>query len=144
MPNLRFVQSVDVVYITSGKYPVKKLMRYAEDDWRIEDMEFYPPAFGDLNKDEDNYLTPSGTTGTIDITATKDTFTADMVGNWIKIEQRITGKTVNNTNAQNEETRISGEYGTYKIWSIEITGSWEGEVKIQKNDNGTWTDFQKL
>lgn len=142
LPNLRFVQSVDVVYITSGKYPVKKLMRYAEDDWRIEDMEFYPPAFGDLNKDEDNYLTPSGTTGIITITATKDTFTADMVGNWIKIEQRITGKTVNNTNAQNEETRISGEYGTYKIWSIEITGSWEGEVKIQKNDNGTWTDFK--
>lgn len=133
LPNLRFVQSVDVVYITSGKYPVKKLMRYAEDDWRIEDMEFYPPAFGDLNKDEDNYLTPSGTTGTITITATKDTFTADMVGDWIKIEQRITGKTVTQ-----KTTGTSGSIAVGDTWKIITHGTWTGSVTIEKSiDNGT-------
>ena len=133
LPNLRFVQSVDVVYITSGKYPVKKLMRYAEDDWRIEDMEFYPPAFGDLNKDEDNYLTPSGTTGTITITATKDTFIADMVGDWIKIEQRITGKTVTQ-----KTTGTSGSIAVGDTWKIITHGTWTGSVTIEKSiDNGT-------
>lgn len=135
LPNLRFVQSVDVVYITSGKYPVKKLMRYAEDDWRIEDMEFYPPAFGDLNKDEDNYLTPSGTTGTITITATKDTFTMDMVGDWIKIEQRITGKTVTQ-----KTTGTSGNIAVGDTWKVITHGTWTGSVTIEKSiDNGdTW------
>lgn len=143
LPNLRFVQSVDVVYITSGKYPVKKLMRYAEDDWRIEDMEFYPPAFGDLNKDEDNYLTPSGTTGTITITTTKDTFTADMVGDWIKIEQRITGKTttVNKNNTTIQETSGNLIISTSAIYNylVKITGSWSGNVYIDRSNNGsTW------
>lgn len=135
LPNLRFVQSVDVVYITSGKYPVKKLMRYAEDDWRIEDMEFYPPAFGDLNKNEDNYLTPSGTTGTITITATKDTFTQDMVGDWIKIEQRITGKTVTQ-----KTTGTSGNIAVGDTWKVITHGTWTGSVTIEKSiDNGdTW------
>ena len=35
LKNLRFVQSVDVLYICSGRFPVKKLARYAEDDWRL-------------------------------------------------------------------------------------------------------------
>lgn len=135
LPNLRFVQSVDVVYITSGKYPVKKLMRYAEDDWRIEDMEFYPPAFGDLNKDEDNYLTPSGTTGTITITATKDTFTADMVGDWIKLEQRITGRTTGlGGNSTIQET--SGTVRIALYYNLKITGTWSGHVYVDLSTDG--------
>ena len=39
LPKLRFAQSADVMYITSGKYPVKTLSRYAEDDWRFGDFE---------------------------------------------------------------------------------------------------------
>ena len=33
--NLRFVQSVDVMYICSGRLPVQKLSRYSEENWRI-------------------------------------------------------------------------------------------------------------
>lgn len=40
LPKLRFAQSADVMYITSGKYPVKTLSRYAEDDWRFTELEF--------------------------------------------------------------------------------------------------------
>lgn len=39
LPKLRFAQSADVMYITSGNYPVKTLSRYAEDDWRFDDFE---------------------------------------------------------------------------------------------------------
>lgn len=39
LPKLRFAQSADVMYITSGKYPVKTLSRYAEDDWRFDNFE---------------------------------------------------------------------------------------------------------
>lgn len=40
LPKLRFAQSADVMYITSGNYPVYTLSRYAEDDWRFTELEF--------------------------------------------------------------------------------------------------------
>lgn len=50
LSKLRFAQSADVMYITSGKYPVKTLSRYAEDDWRFGDFDvsqmYYDPAMG--------------------------------------------------------------------------------------------------
>lgn len=50
LPKLRFAQSADVMYITSGNYPVKTLSRYAEDDWRFGDFDvsqmYYDPAMG--------------------------------------------------------------------------------------------------
>ena len=50
LPKLRFAQSADVMYITSGSYPVKTLSRYAEDDWRFADFDvsqmYYDPAMG--------------------------------------------------------------------------------------------------
>lgn len=139
LPNLRFIQSIDVMYITSGKYPVKRIMRYAENDWRIEDMQFNPPAFGELNKDEGNYITPSGTTGTIALTATKDTFNADMVGDWMKIEQRVTGKTSGlGGNSTIQQTSGSVSIGLY--YNIEITGSWSGHVYVDlSTDGSSWT-----
>uniref|UniRef100_UPI0023F537E5 hypothetical protein n=1 Tax=Selenomonas artemidis TaxID=671224 RepID=UPI0023F537E5 len=47
--NLRFVQSVDVMYICSGTHPVQKLSRYSEADWRISAVEWVRPAYGDVN-----------------------------------------------------------------------------------------------
>lgn len=140
LPNLRFIQSIDVMYITSGKYPVKRIMRYAEDDWRIEDMQFNPPAFGELNKDEGNYITPSGTTGTITLTATKDTFNADMVGDWMKIEQRVTGKTVSQSATGKSASIVIGD-----TWKVITHGTWSGSVIIEKSiDNGiTWLQERK-
>ncbi len=86
---LRFVQSVDVMYITSGDYPVKKLLRYSEQDWRITDIDWTMPPFSEINADETIKIKPSAKTGAITLTATKPVFTADRVGDWLKLEQRI-------------------------------------------------------
>ena len=77
---LRFVQSVDVLYIASGKYPVKKILRYAENNWQIKELDFVQPPMGDLNPDEDLTITPSAITGTITLTASKDLFTMSARG----------------------------------------------------------------
>ena len=42
LPNLRFAQSADVVYIASPDHPPKKLSRYDDDDWRLETINFVP------------------------------------------------------------------------------------------------------
>lgn len=45
LPNLRFCQSADVMYITSGAHPVKTLSHYSDTDWRIKDFEFESQYF---------------------------------------------------------------------------------------------------
>ena len=134
LKKLRFVQSVDVLYICSGDYPVKKLARYADTDWRIMDIAWAMPAFGDLNKDEDNKLTPSAKSGSITLTATKDTFTADMVGDWIKIAQFVSGTSVHCTGGTSEPVYIG------ETWKVITHGTWAGSVEVQVSQDGgrTW------
>ena len=47
LPKLRFTQSADIMYITSGEYPVKEIARYSETDWRFRNFEIDVPYFDD-------------------------------------------------------------------------------------------------
>lgn len=134
LDKLRFVQSVDVLYICSGSYPVKKLLRYAEDDWKLESVDWTMPAYGDVNMDEELTITPSGTTGTITLTASDDLFTSDRVGDTIKIEQYV------NTASTSGSTPITvGE-----TWKVITHGTWSGTVRVQVSydDGTTWTTLR--
>ncbi|MGP1470944.1 MAG: hypothetical protein ACTTJE_05035 [Schwartzia sp. (in: firmicutes)] len=89
LSKLRFIQSVDVMYITSGEYPVKKLLRYSETNWILTDIDWTMPPFLEINEDETAKIQPSARSGNIALTATKPVFTAARVGDWLKMEQRI-------------------------------------------------------
>ena len=45
LAHLRFCQSADVMYITSGIHPVMKLSRYGRNDFRLEEMKITRPYF---------------------------------------------------------------------------------------------------
>lgn len=73
LPKLRFAQSADIMYITSGKYPIKTLSRYAENDWRFNDFEiteiYYDTAMmNEAQYDGAGYRTPGNFTFTPTIT----------------------------------------------------------------------------
>ena len=55
LQDLRFVQSADVMFIASGKYPVKQLARYSDTDWQFSDFEITDMYF-------DESLLPGTTT----------------------------------------------------------------------------------
>ena len=139
LPSLRFVQSVDVLYIASGKYPVKKIMRYAEDNWQIDDMDYIQPPMGDLNPDEDLKITPSATTGTITLTAASSLFTATNVGSWMEISQRVSGTSVSITSG------TSSAIGVGDTWKIITHGTWAGSVTVESSTDGgsTWLEERK-
>lgn len=111
--NLRFVQSVDVMYICSGNHPVKKLSRYSEQDWRLTDIAWTRQAYGDVNTDEEAKITPSGRMGEITLTAEKAVFDALRVGDTMKIEQYVNGETVSAT-----ATKNAGLYTTPGISAV--------------------------
>lgn len=139
LSKLRFVQSVDVLYIASGKYPVKKLMRYAEDDWEFVDVEWQQVPYGDLNKDETNFITPSATTGTITLSASQETFSAENIGDWIKLEQDVSGQSISCTGGTSSVLNVGDS------WKVITHGTWSGSVTIEVSyDKGTtWLELRK-
>lgn len=57
---LRYVQSVDVVYLLSLSTRPRKLSRYGDYDWRLEDVQFVDGPFMPVNETS-NALTPAQT-----------------------------------------------------------------------------------
>lgn len=58
--SLRFLQSVDVVYLLTNSHQPRKLSRYGTYDWRLEDVEFKDGPYLPTNTTS-TVLTPSGT-----------------------------------------------------------------------------------
>lgn len=128
---LRYVQSMDVMYIASGKYPVKKLMRYSETNWQLVDIDWSMVPYNEINSDEGNTITPSATSGVVTLTASKSTFSSENIGDWMNIQQRISGSSVSITGG------TSGAINVGDTWKIITHGKWTGSVTIQvSTDNG--------
>ena len=140
LPALRFVQSVDVLYIASGNYPVKKIIRYSESNWQISNMNWIQPPMGDLNQNESLKVTPSATTGnSITLTANAALFEAEDVGSWMEISQRVSGTSVSITSG------TSSAIGVGDVWKIITHGTWKGTVTVESSMDGgsTWLEERK-
>ena len=141
LPNIRVAQSVDVMYICSGAHPVQKLSRYSESDWRFTAAEWTYAAYGDVNTDEDAKITPSGNKGEIMLTAAKDIFAANRVGDTMKIEQYVNGAM---TTYNGSGTGNSGNIQIGRTWKIITHGTWAGKISVQQSVDGgaTWVDLR--
>jgi hypothetical protein len=139
LPNLRFVQSVDVLYIASGRHPVKKILRYSESSWQIQNMNWIQPPMGDLNPTDSLKVTPSATTGTITLTASASLFEATDVGSWMELSQRVSGSSVSITSG------TSSAIGVGDTWKVITHGTWKGTVIVESStDNGaTWLEERR-
>jgi hypothetical protein len=158
--DLNIIQSGDVMFICSGKYPIQTLSRYSDTDWRMSAYKLTEQPYDEINTDNGHTLTVNGDT----ITSTKDLFTQDMVGSVAQIAYYI--EAVHTT--QSGET-VEKKYGVgrfskrekavynnidYNVerfstdvelsWKFTTHGTWEGTVKIQisNNDGQTWKDYR--
>jgi hypothetical protein len=68
LPLLRWVQSVDTLYLLHPNYEPRKLVRTAPLSWALSTVDFVDGPYFELNTTATT-LTPSGTTGSITITA---------------------------------------------------------------------------
>jgi hypothetical protein len=83
---IQFVQSADVLYIVHPNHEPAKLSRTAVDEFSLADEEFVNGPYQDENITPTT-MTPSGTTGTITITASTATFVSTDVGRTVRIDQ---------------------------------------------------------
>lgn len=80
-------QSADTMYIFHGSHPTHKLLRFDNDNWSIEQVDFLDGPWLAINADNSKTLQPSATTGNdITITASGHSpFKAQDVGRQIRI-----------------------------------------------------------
>lgn len=158
---LNCIQSGDVMFICSGKYPVKTLSRYSDTDWRFDTYKLSEQPYGEVNIDKESTVILNGDT----LTATKDIFNADMVHSVMQIEHYVKaiitseiGKVIKGSYDGDDERILMAENKYNNInydveqfssdedlsWKFTSHGTWNGTVKIQiSNDNGTtWKDYR--
>lgn len=86
LADIQYVQSADVMWIVHPNYSPRKLTRVDATTWTISTVSFTDGPFAPVNTDESKTAYVSAVTGTITITATAGTFTANDVGKLFKIE----------------------------------------------------------
>ena len=80
--DLKFAQSADVMYICNENHPVKKLSRTGHTSWTLADVDFTDGPYLDSNTSSTT-MTPSGTSGSITITASSNVFVSTDVNRFI-------------------------------------------------------------
>lgn len=158
--DLNIIQSGDVMFICSGKYPIQTLSRYSDTDWRMSAYKLTEQPYDEINTDNGHTLTVNGDT----ITSTKDLFTQDMVGSVAQIAYYIEAVHTTQSGEAVEKKYGVGRFSKrekavynnidYNVerfstdvelsWKFTTHGTWEGTVKIQisNNDGQTWKDYR--
>ena len=81
---LEFVQSADVLYLVHESHKPRKLSRTGHTAWTLTDVPFVDGPYNNTNVSSVT-MYPSGTTGSVTITASSSTFTSNDVGRWVRI-----------------------------------------------------------
>lgn len=98
LPDLAFTQSADVLYIFHKNYAPRKLIRAGHTNWTLSQIEWIDGPYLDQNA-TGTTLTPSGTSGSVTITASAVTginggsgFLSTDIGRFVRISNPATGE----------------------------------------------------
>lgn len=143
LPLVRYDQSGDVVFVACYGIQQRRIERRDNNSWSIVLFEPEDGPFGNINVGPVS-LTPSAISGDITLTASRDYWTEDMVGELYKLTS--SGQTVSeDVTAENTFTGsifVTG-VGSSREFSISISNSFSATVTLQRStDDATWEDVE--
>ncbi len=98
---LQFAQDGDVMYVFHPDHAPHKIVRTSDTSWTCSEVVFAWPPFRDENISDVTFYASAATGTTVTVTASAATFTADMVGGYVKLGEVIEGnhvKWIDNSN----------------------------------------------
>ena len=129
LSGIKYIQSNDVMYMVHPDLPVQKLIRIDHDEWTINDVDWEWGPFLDQNITTTT-ITPSGTTGTIELVASDNIFAADHVGSiWKIIEKSANSNTSGNLTPSTNSSNVAIEGDGL----LTLEGTWTGLVEMEKS-----------
>lgn len=157
LPDLRWLQSADIMYIFHHDVPIHKLSRYSNTDWRLALVESKGGPYRDMNTDPDlkmwvyivNLATPPAPpVFQYRIGSNFDVFTPDMVGMQIKMETKIKANsddmTLIDPDGGGPQTFMSDPIMPYGAFSVQTKGQWFGTLRVWKKDPGPDEEWEIL
>jgi len=139
--DIRYTQSADVLFLAHPNYAPRKLSRYANNNWKLDKIEFQKGPFLDENTTDTN-IAPSATTGNITLTASTPIFSAGNVGGLWRLTYTDEAEEVTGTftGADQNSTTVNMYLG--RDYKFTTNGTWTGTCLLQRSyDNGTtWKD----
>ena len=139
--DLYLKQINDVTFICHPDYPPFQLLRYADNSWALEEIDWTYPPFLSQNADDTITITPSGTTGSINLVSSTGIFQEEMDGGFFRIgHTRESSDTpiVLTANGTGTAVKIIGDY------EVNTYGNWGARLLLQRSDDGTanWTTIR--
>lgn len=135
---LKYEQSADVIYITDGVLPPRRLARLALDNWTLTEFSPNDGPFEPLNTNMAATVQASGETGTVTLTASGAIFTSGMIGSLFQLEPvsypDIPLWTSNTSTTVGAQMRVGGRI--YKV----VQGTNTGAVPPQHVEGIEWAD----
>ncbi len=137
---LKMVQAADRMYICDHQRPPMILSCYSDTNWTLTQ---YVPKRGPFLEQNTEWttITPSGTSGTVTLTASADIFTTNCVGQQVKLSYNIPAQS-HSWNTSGSTTSQAFPCGSG--WTYQVADTWSGKVTIQQSDdNGaTWMNIK--
>ena len=133
---VQFAQANDVTWLTHDGHFPHRLIRYADQDWRIEEMPIVVPPLRDPNAIEVT-LAASAISGSVTLTAVGgNVFAAGDVGGYYEIAHRRDLPFADITitaSVTSSAIRVTGK------WEVFTYGKWSGALYLEKERvPGTW------
>jgi hypothetical protein len=146
LTSLKFAQSADVMYVVSPNHNVRKITRTSHTAWTITEVNLARGPFLDQNITTTT-LTSSARTGSVNITASADTFVSTDVGRLVKINEgfvKLTGFTNATTVAGTVQTLEDGRSELLPSYTASTISFHEGDpdsTGLEHNDRIQDTAF---
>ena len=142
LPNLRWDQSGDVVFVACAGYRQRRIERRDNDSWSVVTYESDNGPFMVINTSAIT-ITPSGTTGDITLTASQSLFKSTQVGTLFKLTQtgQSASASISAENTFSSPIRVTGVDGA-RQFAVVITGTFSATVTLQYSIGavGSWVD----
>jgi hypothetical protein len=142
LANLQVLQNADVCYLVDGNDWPQELTRSGHNSWTIADAGIDDGPFLDENLTAAT-IAADGTTGTVTLTASADTFVAGHVGSLWRLRDLVEISSVAGTlsAAATGSATVSVQAENKFQWSV--GGTWTGTLELQMSyDAGsTWSAY---
>ncbi len=137
LKELRYCQSVDILYLVHPTHPPMKLMRYGHTNWQLKILDLKGGPFQDENNTTNMMTLNNNNILTSDESLFKDGM--EGVNIQLKNPREISSVAKKFTeDTQSESLEVNG------TWSVDSTGAWVGTLKLTRSfDNGeTFLDYR--
>lgn len=143
LEDIEFTQSADMMFLASGKYPLKVLSRITDTSWTFANYEISKPYFDETlgGGSESCTITPAAIAGTTTLTASESIFN-NMTGQYVQLTQEVPSQTLSR-HAGDPTTFRSNAIWVGENWKVTTHGSWKGKVGLEYSDDSTtWKEYR--